>query len=355
MLRHRHWLLPAILAILALFALLVLLVLQGLDGQDIFAIGMPFFQSQASSLAPDETESSGGLWGSTPIVFAFGTSVPPSVSDSRPPSYPAPWALTAVDHFYFMRPIQSHDLNWTHPGYRYGNTLFHTFTIHSGVDFAAAKGTPVLAAGDGEVIFLGYGLARGNTDPEDPYGLAIVLRHNFGYAGQQLYTVYAHLDSAAVGLGQPVQMGDMLGGVGETGRATGPHLHFEVRLGSNTYFSTRNPELWMTLPEGYGVLAGRILDNYGHYLSERKVRIQSLDSEAAWEVWTYARGVVHPDDTYEENFAISDLPAGRYLVEVNFYWQLYSTEVTVLPGRTNMITFRGASGFNPQAELAPEG
>ncbi|MBW3609288.1 MAG: M23 family metallopeptidase [Actinobacteria bacterium] len=89
--------------------------------------------------------------------------------------------------------------------------------FHAGLDFPAPVGTPVTAAGFGTVVFSGY-------DPSG-FGNMIVIGHRFG-----LRTVYAHLASLAVRRGQAVGVGQLIGTVGTTGRSSGPHLHFELRL-----------------------------------------------------------------------------------------------------------------------------
>jgi lipoprotein NlpD len=89
---------------------------------------------------------------------------------------------------------------------------------HEGVDLPAPSGTPVIAAADGTVVYVGDGI-RG-------YGNLVVLQH----AGD-LLTVYAHNSALYVSAGQTVRAGDRIAAVGQTGRATGPHLHFEVRNG----------------------------------------------------------------------------------------------------------------------------
>lgn len=95
---------------------------------------------------------------------------------------------------------------------------FHGRTrMHSGVDIRAAYGRSVPSAADGEVTFAGE---RGS------YGQLVVLRHADG-----VETRYAHLSSIDVKVGQRVQGGEMVGRIGQTGRATGPHLHFEVLEG----------------------------------------------------------------------------------------------------------------------------
>jgi peptidoglycan hydrolase-like protein with peptidoglycan-binding domain len=88
--------------------------------------------------------------------------------------------------------------------------------FHAGLDFPAPSGTPVHAAASGRVIFAGY---------DDGFGLTVVLDH-----GNGLHTRYAHLSSAAVSPGASVAAGALVGRVGATGFATGPHLHFEVTI-----------------------------------------------------------------------------------------------------------------------------
>ena len=294
-------------------------------------------------IPPAGSESGAGPSAVLPLSFA---ELPPdAVSIWRPPPYPAPWALRPEDHFLFARPIPSGQVNWPNPGYRYGSTAGGEFPIHTGVDLGAPRHTPVLATGAGEVVWVGYGLYRGVEDLTDPYGLAVALRHDFGFDVRRLYTVYAHLQSVLVWPGQRVEAGQQIGSVGDTGRATAPHLHFEVRLGENRYFDTRNPELWMVPAEGWGVLAGRVENTYGTLMPEYLVQIRSLETEQVWEVWTYARGTVMPDEYYQENFVTSDLPAGAYAVEIDFSGRSYVTFLYLDPGQTTTVHFSGRLGF----------
>ncbi|MGD2252223.1 MAG: M23 family metallopeptidase [Anaerolineales bacterium] len=290
----------------------------------------------------------------TPMRFVFSTSVPPPEIGLRPPPYPAPWALSPTDHFYFARPILSGSVNWPNQEYRYGSTYYGQMNIHAGVDMSADPGTPVYAAGSGEVVWSGWGLFQATVDYDDPYGCAVSIRHDFGYQGQMLYTVYAHLESSAVWPGQIVSAGELIGFVGDTGNTTGAHLHFEVRVGSNGYYDTRNPELWLVPFEGYGVLAGRIENSYGRLMPEQQIRVVSLEGGRSWYVWTYAGDIANADDYYGENFAISDLPAGMYEVQLVYYWKTFTTQVKVPAGRTTVIGFQGQSGFMADVHPTPE-
>ena len=96
--------------------------------------------------------------------------------------------------------------------------VFGNVRMHTGVDFAAAQGTPVRATAPGRVSFVGW---RGG------YGRVVEIAH-----GPEIMTRYAHLSAVPGGLseGQRVAAGDMIGRVGATGTATGPNLHYEVRV-----------------------------------------------------------------------------------------------------------------------------
>lgn len=87
--------------------------------------------------------------------------------------------------------------------------------MHGGVDISVPKGTPVLAAGDGTVAVA----AR----KRDGLGKRVILNHGNGY-----HTLYAHLSSVKTKPGRRVLRGEVIGVVGKSGRATGPHLHYEV-------------------------------------------------------------------------------------------------------------------------------
>ncbi len=343
-------------AVILLFASLGLLVACS-SGSPLAREGAPVSAPSSVAAQIEEPEHEAELPASvptqrtsqaTPVDVAIPTQGAVTIVDWRPPPYPVPWAIRPEDHFFFARPIPSGEVNWPHPRFRYGNTHFGEEPTHTGVDLAASRGTPVLAAGPGEVVWAGYGLYRGLEDPTDPYGLAVAIRHDFGYGGQQLYTAYGHMSSIDVWVGQRVGTHERLGIIGDTGRASGIHLHFEVRLGDNRFFSSRNPELWMVPPEGWGVLAGRILNTFDVPLEEYLVQIRNLDTDQRWEVWTYAEDTVHPDDFYQENFVISDLPAGPYEIQVNFVGRAFKTHLFVYPGQTNFIIFQGRNGFLPE-------
>lgn len=101
-------------------------------------------------------------------------------------------------------------------GYRV-HPIFGTRRLHTGWDMRAASGDPIVAVADGVVV---------SASVRGGYGNAVVIDHGGGFA-----TLYAHQSSMAVGAGQQVSQGQVIGYVGCTGYCTGPHLHFETRVG----------------------------------------------------------------------------------------------------------------------------
>ncbi|MEZ5686564.1 MAG: DUF5930 domain-containing protein [Paracoccaceae bacterium] len=117
----------------------------------------------------------------------------------------------AVDRLPFALPVKRGQFRFTSPfGYRWGR-------LHAGVDLAGPVGTPIYAPADGVVI---------KTGRESGYGNVIRIRHEFG-----IKTVYGHLSRIHVKNGQKVSRGERIGDMGNTGRSTGPHLHYEIRVG----------------------------------------------------------------------------------------------------------------------------
>ena len=116
----------------------------------------------------------------------------------------------AAEKAPFTIPVKSNFRFTSGFGQRWGR-------LHAGTDFAGPIGTPIYATADGVVSHAGW---------SSGYGRLIKIRHEFG-----IETRYAHLNSMDVTVGQRVSRDDRIGGMGNSGRSTGPHLHYEVRVG----------------------------------------------------------------------------------------------------------------------------
>ena len=115
------------------------------------------------------------------------------------------------EEFNFTNPLRSGTLTSRY-GTRWGR-------LHAGIDIANSTGTAIYAAQSGDITFAGW---SGN------YGNLIIIQHSNGYE-----TYYAHCSSILVSVGDKVEQGQLIGKVGCTGNATGPHVHFEIRLNGN--------------------------------------------------------------------------------------------------------------------------
>jgi murein DD-endopeptidase MepM/ murein hydrolase activator NlpD len=125
-----------------------------------------------------------------------------TADDLAPPATPAELVATREHLVRFVWP--------TH------GIITQTFyEYHPGIDIANDVGTPEVAAGGGQVIFAGWG----------SYGIYVEIDHGNGF-----HTIYGHMSAALVKTGQVVAQGQRIGLMGATGRASGPHLHFEIRF-----------------------------------------------------------------------------------------------------------------------------
>jgi len=277
---------------------------------------------------------------STPLVVAMQTStptltaIPPSPTAAQPACDPftADFCITE-GHFIFQNPILPPDDTTVDVTYRYGSTQNGTRDPHHGVEIGKGFGTPVNAAGEGMVHFAGPDEEAVYSPWRDFYGNMVVIRH-----ANDLYTLYGHLSMIEVQSGDFVIAGQKIGEIGQSGAATGPHLHFEVRRGdAGDYFSTLNPELWL-LPEqaDLGAMALAILNERSGF-QQAVVTIQRMD-EANNIISAYYVDTYHPSLALgEENAAIGDLPAGRYRITLISNGHFYERWVEVESGKLTQV------------------
>lgn len=272
------------------------------------------------------------------LVFSGSTGDPngtPVPSWTPPPPDPA---TEINDHYRLRRPIADGGTNWIDRTYPYGGTSGGRLQIHSGVEFVNPRGTPILAAADGTVVFAGGDSAMLLGPRLDYYGNVVIIQHAFtSPEGQPVFTLYGHMDRVEVEVGQSVRQGDLIGRVGDTGIAFGPHLHFEVRVGDFTSFgATRNPELWIYPYRGYGTLAGRVVDANGNLLYDVTLRVKSSDIQRY--AFSYAGPPANSDPAFGENFTLGDLPANYYEVTVSENGRVrFQRVIYVYPNRTTWL------------------
>jgi murein DD-endopeptidase MepM/ murein hydrolase activator NlpD len=117
-----------------------------------------------------------------------------------------------------IQPVSNKQLNRVASGYGMRiDPVYGTPKMHKGLDFTAAQGTPIYATGDG-IVITAEGAAGG-------YGNHVEINHGYGYQ-----TLYGHMVRIKVRRGQRIKRGEIIGWVGSTGKSTGPHCHYEVKI-----------------------------------------------------------------------------------------------------------------------------
>lgn len=265
--------------------------------------------------------------------------IPESVEGWSPPPLEVPLARHPYDHYWFLRPIRS---NYTNTGlirYPYGSDgPNNDQRIHHGIDITNPVGVEIRAVADGVVEEAGLGHFN-EYDSITTYGNTVSIRHTVGYDGLPLYTVYAHLSAVLVEEGAEVEAGDVIGLIGATGQASGPHVHFEVRLGRNSYQAVRNPDLWIAPYAGTGLILGRLDLPGGTPVYDGEVRVVDLTTgRTVYRVPTYAGPAAVPsDDNWNETFVVPNVPVGRYVLSASFGATQWTGEVSVREGMSNWV------------------
>jgi murein DD-endopeptidase MepM/ murein hydrolase activator NlpD len=115
-----------------------------------------------------------------------------------------------------IQPVSNKNLNRIGGSFGYRiDPVYKDFRFHQGLDFTAPSGTPIYATADGVVQIAGFST--------DGYGNKVVINHGFGYQ-----TLYGHMFRVKAKVGQSVKRGEVIGYIGNTGKSTGPHCHYEV-------------------------------------------------------------------------------------------------------------------------------
>jgi murein DD-endopeptidase MepM/ murein hydrolase activator NlpD len=251
--------------------------------------------------------------------------------------------------FLLARPIGPSGRNTIDPSYRFGSNKRGKRETNHGVSFLNSLGTPVLAAGDGEVIVAGDDHNTVYAKYPDRYGNLIILKHDLPGLSQPVFTLYAHLSEIFVEKGDMVNEGQEIGLVGMSGDTSGSHLHFEVRLGENSYLAVRNPELWLQplldAEDRYqGAIAGRVIDAQEKIIQVSNFVIERLGGPGlpaidTFYVGSYTEKRLADLSPWEESFALGGLPPGSYqitFIRNDFHQQV----VDVLPSQLTFVSFQ---------------
>jgi murein DD-endopeptidase MepM/ murein hydrolase activator NlpD len=164
--------------------------------------------------------------------------------------------------------------------------ILHRVRAHNGVDYAAPQGTPVKATGDGKIHFVGG---------QSGYGKTVIIDHH-----SDISTLYAHLSGYARGIkeGQSVRQGEIIGYVGQTGLATGPHLHYEFRVND-----VHQDPLKVALPE--------VAPNASKAMASLKAKAEKLFAQLDQLTQTHVSSAANPSESGEYSLAATNNEAGK--------------------------------------------
>ena len=280
----------------------------------------------------------------TPIVY-------PHESEPWPDLNPQ-----AGDHF----PIDS-GLIPSHPGFAYGRTfpygmdLGGNYIHHHGIDLGGSTGDQIRAGTAGEVVFAGWdehaGLAYPFYGPF--YGNAVIVRLAEPLitetGPQDVYVLYGHLHKVLVRTGYHVAPDTIVGTLGQTGVADGPHLHLEVRIGGNEYADTVNPLLWIAPPAGTGTVAVRLVSAANRIWEAARIFLVANDGSARYQTMNYRLepGIQH-DPWWGETAAFGAVRVGTYTAFATIRGERVSAPVLVTEGQTTFVELKTArTRFEP--------
>jgi murein DD-endopeptidase MepM/ murein hydrolase activator NlpD len=175
----------------------------------------------------------------------------------------------------------------------------------------------------------------------DWYGHLVVIELDERWLDQPVYILYGHVLGITVQAGQRVNQGDQVAEVGIGGAATLPHLHFEVRVGTNEFGSTRNPLLWVNPPTTRGLVAGRVVDPEGRPWQGVAVNAFGIsEGTENYTTWSYLgdpQNLINPDETLAENFVFGDMRPGQYEIIILLQGTEYRAVVDVEAGELNTV------------------
>jgi murein DD-endopeptidase MepM/ murein hydrolase activator NlpD len=223
------------------------------------------------------------------------------------------------------------------------------FQQHQGVEFNNPDGTPVYAIGSGTVVYAGRA---------EQGALTVTIRHDTTVSAHgkkyRVYSTYYHNSALKVKVGQKVRRGALVSLVGNTGRATNDHLHLEISASPTDSLGavidslqrfppyTSNPELWIEPLTGTGIIAGQVLDSAGAPVQQARI-YGIIKRDPVETPFSYAETYgdkAHSHPLYGENFAVSDVPQGSYVVGTEINGKKVFRAITVEEGKLTWVVLK---------------
>ena len=255
-------------------------------------------------------------------------------------SWPQP-NVGGPQHLWLSKPLPGGGRLLFTEWFPYGFDAGGRYLLHNGLDVSEPFNTPVLAMADGTVVVAGDDYSRLYGWRCDWYGHLVVIELDDRWLDQPVYILYGHVLDISVNVGDRVSRGEQVAEVGIGGAATLPHLHFEIRVGTNEFGSTRNPLLWLRPPVTRGVVVGRLIDPQGRPWQGVTIHAFGLsDGTENHTTWSYLgdpQRLTNPDETLAENFVIGDMRPGWYELIIPLQGVEYRAEVEVIGGALSTV------------------
>ncbi len=273
----------------------------------------------------------------TPSAAPTPTNIP-NTPRSLATQFPQPFdQVEIVEHFIADNPLPP-GAGGLSTNYRYGMTWDGTLAPHHGSDYTAAQGQPVTAVGAGTIFYGGPDLNPFFGIKPDFYGNVVVIKLDVLWNDTNVYVLYGHLTTVLTQTGAAVSTGEVIGTVGDTGVAYGPHLHFEIRIGDDPtiYTRVRNPELWLRPPPYTGVLAGRVVNANGYLVPGQRVYYECANSrkrhvDTYWDIYTPS------DRVLVENFVAGSISAGECTVSTDWKGTRIQKTIAIEKGKLSFV------------------
>jgi murein DD-endopeptidase MepM/ murein hydrolase activator NlpD len=256
------------------------------------------------------------------------------IPERKVPAKPMAEYLTTEEptHQRMLRPVSPDEQNCKDQTYLYGSTMGGNFRQHQGNEYNNPEGVPLLAVDSGEIVYTDTSI--GHT----------VLKCDTKVDTITIYAHYHHQHEIYKKAGDRVEKGEPIGTVGKKGNVTNEHLHFEVAVSprdsaKDSVTTTRNSELWVQPLPGCGTIVGNLVDSSGNNVPGARIYgiTKPIPTETPFSFAETYMDKVHPSETYRENFAIGDVPAGDYILTAGVGGQNSRVKVHVEPGKFTRV------------------
>ena len=247
----------------------------------------------------------------------------------------------AEPHFWLRRPLPGGGRQLINQDFPYGWDANGRLLLHNGVDIAEELGTPLLAVADGTVLVAQSDFNAWYGWRCDWYGHLVVLELDQKWQNQPVYVLYGHVLNINVEPGQHVVRGEQVAEIGFGGAALSPHLHFEVRMGSNEFGSTRNPMLWLDPGDTRSVIVGRLIDPLKRPWQGATLDLlgkeDGVNNGRSWSYLGDPQQLANSDEGWAENFVFSDVRPGEYTIHTTIQGVEYRADISVQAGQVSTV------------------